>query len=42
MPNIQRRLGLWAPGAPIPTPARNGGSHACPKPVLKHTELWCN
>lgn len=36
MPNIQRRLGLWRPGAPLPLPAG-----ACPKPRLAHMELWC-
>ena len=37
MPNIQKRLGLWKPGDPIPTPK----GRLCPKPVLRHTELWC-
>ena len=37
MPNIQKRLGLWKPGQPIPTPA----GKPCPKPTLRHTELWC-
>lgn len=41
MPNIQRRLGLWKPGDPIPTPDRNGGGKSCPNPVLRHTALWC-
>jgi hypothetical protein len=36
MPNIQRRLGLWRSGAPLPLPARK-----CPKPHLVHTVLWC-
>jgi hypothetical protein len=40
MPNIERRLGLWKPGDPIPTPSRGGGK-SCLKPVLRHTELWC-
>lgn len=40
MPNIERRLGLWKPGRPIPTPNLGGGK-ACPKPTLRHTELWC-
>ena len=35
MPNIERRLGLWAPGQPLPTPAR------CAKPRLVKLELWC-
>lgn len=39
MPNIEKRLGLWKPGQPIPTP-RNG--KPCPKPMLRHTELWCS
>ena len=37
MPNIERRLGLWKPGEPIPTPS----GKVCSKPVLRHTELWC-
>ena len=37
MPNIESRLGLWKAGQPIPTP--NG--KPCPKPTLRHTELWC-
>jgi len=37
MPNIERRLGLWKPGEPLPTP--NGTP--CIKPTLKQTELWC-
>ncbi|HEX3888435.1 MAG TPA: hypothetical protein VHW05_13135 [Phenylobacterium sp.] len=40
MPNIERRLGLWKPGQPIPTPGLDGGK-ACPNPMLRHTELWC-
>jgi len=38
MPNIERRLGLWKPGDPIPVPS----GKACSKPVLRHTELWCD
>jgi hypothetical protein len=41
MPNIERRLGLWKPGDPIPTPDRGGDGKPCPKPILRHTELWC-
>jgi hypothetical protein len=37
MPNIQRRLGLWRQGTPLPLPARK-----CPKPHLVRTVLWCN
>ena len=36
-PNIERRLGLWKPGSPLPTPA----GAPCPTPSLKHMELWC-
>jgi hypothetical protein len=36
-PNIERRLGLWKPGAPLPLPA----GKPCLKPDLKHMELWC-
>ncbi len=36
MPNIQRRLGVWRPGAPLPLP---GGP--CPRPRLVREELWC-
>jgi hypothetical protein len=37
MPNIQRRLGLWKPGAALPLP-----SGACPRPHLTRMELWCS
>lgn len=37
MPNIQRQLGLWKPGQPIPVPS----GRPCPRPVLRHSELWC-
>lgn len=36
MPNIQRRLGLWHQGLPLPLPASG-----CAKPHLIHDELWC-
>lgn len=36
MPNIQRRLGYWKPGMPLPLP-----SGAWPKPRLIRMELWC-
>ena len=36
MPNIQKRLGIWKPGVPLPLPAG-----PCPKPRLTHMELWC-
>lgn len=35
MPNILKRLGLWKPGDPLPTPP------SCPKPTLRRAELWC-
>ncbi len=41
MPNIERRLGLWRPGQPIPTPAPDGTGKPCLRPTLRHTELWC-
>lgn len=41
MPNIERRLGLWKPGQPIPTPKLSGGKTPCPTPTLRHGELWC-
>jgi hypothetical protein len=41
MPNIERRLGLWRPGDPIPEPIVGGGGKPCLTPVLRHTELWC-
>ncbi len=41
MPNIERRLGLWKPGDPIPTPIGAGDRKSCLEPILKHTELWC-
>lgn len=37
MPNIQRRLGYWKPGMPLPLPSRG-----CPRPRLIHMELWCD
>ncbi|WP_294291103.1 hypothetical protein [uncultured Sphingomonas sp.] len=36
MPGLQRRLGLWKPGAPLPVP-----DGSCGKPRLKHGALWC-
>ena len=41
MPNIQRRLGLWKPGAPLPAPRLVGDGKPCLNPTLKHSELWC-
>ena len=41
MPNTERRLGLWKPGAPLPTPQVTGNGKPCLKPTLRHTELWC-
>jgi hypothetical protein len=41
MPNIERRLGLWKPRQPIPTPDLGGNGKPCLKPTLRHTELWC-
>jgi hypothetical protein len=41
MPSIERRLGLWTPGQPIPTPHLNGNLKPCLKPTLRHAELWC-
>lgn len=35
---IERRLGLWKSGDPIPVPQ----GKTCAKPVLRHDELWCN
>jgi hypothetical protein len=40
-PGIQRRLGIWKAGLPIPTPDRNGGDRPCPTPNLRHGALWC-
>lgn len=37
MPNIERRLGLWKPGQPMPLPT----GAKCPTPRLERTELWC-
>ena len=36
MANIQRRLGRWRPGSPLPRPAT-----PCPRPHLSRMELWC-
>lgn len=41
MPNIERRLGLWKPGEPIPTPKAGRNGKPCLKPTLRHDELWC-
>ncbi len=41
MPNIERRLGLWKPGQPIPPPGPGGSNKPCPRPRLRRTELWC-
>jgi len=41
MPNIEKQLGLWKPGQPIPTPNLGGNDKPCLKPALRHTELWC-
>lgn len=40
MPNIERRLGLWSPGSPLPLPV--GATKQCVRPHLKNAELWCN
>ncbi len=36
MPNIERRLGKWRPGQPLPLPAKG-----CARPHLVKTVLWC-
>ena len=36
-PGIERRLGLWRAGQPLPLPAKG-----CVKPRLAHGELWCS
>jgi hypothetical protein len=41
MPNIERRLGLWKPGDPLPAPNHAGDGKPCLKPILRHTETWC-
>ena len=40
MPNIQRHLGLWHPGEPLPLPV--SPDDVCPKPHLVKQVLWCN
>jgi hypothetical protein len=40
MPNIERRLGLWKPGEPLPVPSDAGGK-PCRRATLRHDELWC-
>lgn len=40
MPNIERRLGLWRPGSPLPLPT--SAAKSCLKPRLKNGELWCD
>jgi hypothetical protein len=39
MPSIERRLGLWRPGSPLPLPIAS--TKPCPSPRLKGAELWC-
>jgi hypothetical protein len=39
MANLERRLGLWRPGSPLPRP--EDGTRACARPYLKGAELWC-
>jgi hypothetical protein len=41
MANIERRLGLWKPGMPLPAPRLAGDGKPCLKPTLRHAELWC-
>jgi len=41
MPDIEERLGLWKPGAPIPVPQSMSDGKPCRRPVLRHGELWC-
>jgi len=36
MANLERHLGLWRPGLPLPLPASS-----CAKPHLVRMELWC-
>jgi hypothetical protein len=36
MPNIEKRLGLWHAGQPLPLPAKG-----CAKPHLVKSVLWC-
>ena len=39
-PNIEKRLGLWKAGRPIPTDL-DGHAKPCARPALRRTELWC-
>jgi len=39
MPSLERRLGLWRPGSPLPLPLSS--TKPCPRPHLKGAELWC-
>jgi hypothetical protein len=41
MPDIEERLGLWKPGAPLPAPRFASGGKPGRGPVLRHGELWC-
>jgi hypothetical protein len=41
MPNIERRLGLWKSGEPLPSPRLAGDGKPCTKPTMKSDELWC-
>ena len=42
MPTIERRLGLWKPGDPLPVPSSAGNGKPCSKPTLRHDALWCD
>src|SRR5262249_50691110 len=41
MPNIEKRLGLWKPGEPLPSPRLAADGEPCVRPKLKNNELWC-
>lgn len=40
MPAIERRLGLWKAGDPLPVPSGQAGKR-CVNPVVRQDELWC-
>jgi hypothetical protein len=41
MLNIEKRLGLWRTGQPLPRPGLVGSDKPCTHPTVRHTELWC-
>jgi hypothetical protein len=41
MPTIQKQLGVWKSGDPLPVPASTSNGKPCANPTLRKSELWC-